>query len=147
MPTVAHLPDEMQRPLRVLDTLLGVQTVLLTLIAYVLGTPDRPNGWLNTLVPPRTTWYWTSGALFFMAVALLALIATILFVRRHAWAWHVALILQTVLLGAGLYMYFFLPPVGDAPLLVYLLLGLTAFMTFYLHTFGLRLIMTQPTKR
>ena len=26
-------------------------------------------------------------------------------------------------------------------------LGLAAFMTFYLHTFGLRLIMAQPTKR
>jgi len=51
------------------------------------------------------------------------------------------------LLGAGLYMYFFFPPVGDLPWFVYLLLGFTAFTTFYLHIFGLRLIMTQPTQR
>nr|WP_290670135.1 hypothetical protein [Ardenticatena sp.] len=147
MPPVVHLPDDMQRPLRVFDLLLSIQTILLAAMAYGLGISDRPNGWLNALLLPGTTWYWTFGAFFFIVVAMLALIATILFARRHAWAWHIALIVQAVLLGAGLYIYFFLPPVGDAPLLVYLLLGLAAFMTFYLHTFGLRLIMAQPTKR
>lgn len=147
MPPTRSLPDDMQRPLRVLDALLITQTLLLVVIAYLLGTPSRPTGWLNALVLPRATWYWTSGALFFITMAVFACIATLLFVRRHAWGWHIALIVQTILLGAGLYMYFFIPPAGDAPLLVLLLLGLAAFMTFYLHTFGLRLLITQPSER
>ncbi|GAP62323.1 hypothetical protein ARMA_0746 [Ardenticatena maritima] len=141
------LPEDLQRPLRVLDILLLAQTIMLAALAYLLSTPTQPNRLLHSLLIAEPAEPWRASGIFFAAAALLAFIATLLFARRHSWGWHIALFLQTILLSVGLFIYFFTPPNSDAPPFIYIVLAVAAFITFYLNIFGARFMFTQPAER